>query len=402
MAHSFGVRVYGPLAPYQEGLWKDLLQRGYAPATTQNLLILASHLSLWLEAEEIAPSAFTRDRIDSFLTRRRLSGITWRLTPKGLEPILLYLRARGVVPPFEPPPPDDSLRGQLLQDYNNYLLKERGVTDNTASSYLRVSRRFLSGIEGPNSNIDLSGLTTLKVSQFLVQMARESSIRQAKLTVTALRSFLGYLNVCGQCGDLSGALPMVAGYRLCGLPKAIGDDEVRSLLESCNSKTAIGCRDLAILLCLCRLGLRACEVATLKIDDVRWTQGELHVRGKGSEGRLPLPQDVGEALAHYLRNWRPPSTSQRIFLQAFAPFRELRGSVVVKIVCRAAVRAGLPPIAAHRLRHTAATTMLRKGASLAEIAHVLRHRCVDTTAIYAKVDRNALRALARNWPGGVQ
>lgn len=402
MAHLFGVRVYGPLAPYQEGLWKDLLQRGYAPASTQNLLNLASHLSLWLEAEEIDPSDFTRDRIDSFLAQRRLSGITWRLTPRGLEPILLYLRTRGVVPPSEPPPPDDSLRGQLLQDYNNYLLKERGVTDNTASSYLRVSRRFLSDIEGPNSNIDLFELTTSKVSHFLVQMARESSIRQAKLTVTALRSFLGYLHVCGLCGDLSGALPMVAGYRLCGLPKAIGDDEVRCLLESCNSKTAIGCRDLAILLCLCRLGLRACEVATLKIDDVRWTQGELHVRGKGSEGRLPLPQDVGEALAHYLRNWRPASTSQRIFLQAFAPFRELRGNVVLKIVRRAAVRAGLPPIAAHRLRHTAATTMLRKGASLAEIAHVLRHRCVDTTAIYAKVDRNALRTLARSWPGDVQ
>ena len=233
-------------------------------------------------------------------------------------------------------------------------------------------------------------------------MARESSVRQAKLTVTALRSFLGYLHLRGQCGDLSGALPMVAGYRLSGLPKAIGDDEVRRLLESCNRKTATGCRDLAILLLLCRLGLRACEVAALEVGDVRWVQGELHVRGKGSEGRLPLPQDVGEAVAHYLRDWRPRSTSQRIFLQASAPFRDLRANVVVKIVRRVAVRAGLPPIAAHRLRHTAGTTMLRKGASLAEIAHVLRHRCVDTTAIYAKVDRNALRALARRWPGGAR
>lgn len=266
-----------------------------------------------------------------------------------------------------------------------------------------MSGRFLTGLSEPEgSNLDLSRLSTPTVSQFVVQVARESSVRQAKLTVTALRSFLGYLHVHGQCGDFSGALPAVAGHRLAGLPKAIGDDDVRRLLESCNRETATGCRDLAILLLLSRLGLRACEVAKIEVGDVRWVHGELHVRGKGSEGRLPLPHDVGEAVAHYLREGRPRSTSPRIFLPACAPFHELSPKAVVKIVRRAAVRAGLPPLAAHRLRHTAGTAMLRKGASLAEIAHVLRHRSLDTTAIYAKVDRRALRALARRWPGGAR
>ena len=405
MTPSLGVRVCGPLSPYRDGLWKDLLARGYSPTTAKILLILASHLSRWLEEEAMPPSALTRAQIDAFLTHRRRRGTTWRLTPRGLEPILLYLRSRGVVPLPEPPPTDDSPRARLLREYETYLLKERGVSVPTASSYLRVSGRFLTGLsepEDPNHSLDLSRLSTPTVSQFLLQVARESSVRQAKLTVTALRSFLGYLHVRGQCGDLSGALPAVAGYRLSGLPKAIGDDEVRRLLESCNRETATGCRDLAILLLLCRLGLRACEVAVLEVGDVRWVHGELHVRGKGSEGRLPLLHDVGEAVANYLRDGRPRSTSPRIFLQASAPFRDLSPKTVVKIVRRAAVRAGLPPIAAHRLRHTAGTTMLRQGASLAEIAHVLRHRSIDTTAIYAKVDRRALRALARRWPGGAR
>ena len=174
------------------------------------------------------------------------------------------------------------------------------------------------------------------------------------------------------------------------------------LLESCDPETATGCRDRAILLLLARLGLRACEVARLEIADVRWARGEVRVRGKGSEGRLPLPWDIGAALAHYLRTGRRRSTSPRLFLGVCAPFREMTSHAVAQIVPRVAVRAGLPRIGSHRLRHTAATGMLRKGASLSEVAHVLRHRSLDTTAIYAKVDRRALRPLARRWPGGAR
>lgn len=404
MTHSLRVCVRGPLAPYRDGLCEDLLERGYSPATAKIHLLLASHLSAWLEAEALSPSALTRAQIDAFLAHRRQRGITWRLSPRGLEPILLYLRSRGVVPAPEPPSIDDSPQARLLSEFETYLLKERGVTASTMSSYLRVSSRFLTGLaEVSHSNLhDLTSLSLLMVSQFLLRVARDSSVRQAKLAVTALRLFLGYLHVRGYCGDLSGALPAVVGYRLSGLPKALGDDEIRRLLEGCDPKTATGCRDLAILLLLSRLGLRACEVAQLEVGDVRWAVGEVQVRGKGSEGRLPVPYDVGEAVARYLRDGRPRSTSPRIFLQACAPFHELRPNTVVKIVRRAAARVGLPPIAAHRLRHTAGTMMLRKGASLAEIAHVLRHRCIDTTAIYAKVDHLALRALARRWPGGVR
>ena len=175
----------------------------------------------------------------------------------------------------------------------------------------------------------------------------------------------------------------------------------RRIFGSCDRRTHVGARDHAVLLLLARLGLRAGEVAGLQLDDVHWTQGEILVRGKGRrEDRLPLPVDVGHALASYLRRHRPRARYRTVFLCSCAPQRGLTRAAITAIVVRACVRAGLPAMGAHRLRHTAATQMLQRGASLSEIAQVLRHRHVDTTAIYAKVDRLALRTLARPWSGG--
>ena len=216
----------------------------------------------------------------------------------------------------------------------------------------------------------------------------------------ALRSFLRYLHVRGHCGDLADAVPAVAGYRDSGLPKGVTEEEVRRLLDACDRSTPVGRRNYVVLLLLSRLGLRAVEVAALELDDVRWTRGELVVRSKGSQGALPLPQDVGEALAEYVRRGRPRSTSRKLFLQALAPYRELTSHTVGGIVRSASTKAQLSPIGPHRLRHTAATQMLNKGASLREVAHVLRHQSLLTTVIYAKVDHRRLRTLARPWPGG--
>jgi integrase/recombinase XerD len=223
--------------------------------------------------------------------------------------------------------------------------------------------------------------------------------------VTALRSLLGFLHVDGNIErSLAASVPSVAGRRLAGLPKGLDHpDQVRRLLASCDSGTGNGCRDFAVLTVLVRLGLRAGEVAKLVLDDIDWRAGEIVVRGKANcTERLPLPTDVGGAVAAYLHRGRPASAHGRtVFVRIKAPLRPLSAGGVTQVVAAAARRAGLGQIHAHRLRHTAATQMLRAGASLPEIGQLLRHRRALTTAIYAKVNRDALRTIARPWPGDV-
>jgi integrase/recombinase XerD len=226
----------------------------------------------------------------------------------------------------------------------------------------------------------------------------------AKLTVTALRSLLGFLHVEGLIGEPLGQhVPSVASWRLAGLPRALEPGQVQALLASCDQHTAAGRRDFAMLTLLARLGLRAGEVAALMLDDIDWRAGEITVRGKGSRcERLPLPADAGEAIAGYLLDGRPEpfESARQVFLRARAPHRALTVGGVSGAVSTAGQRAGIGPVRAHRLRHSAATGMLAAGASLTEIGQVLRHRRLLSTAIYAKADTGALRTLARPWPGG--
>ena len=224
----------------------------------------------------------------------------------------------------------------------------------------------------------------------------------AKLTVTALRSLLGFLHVEGVLArSLVEAVPSAASWRLSGLPKALEADDVARLMASCDRATANGVRDFAVLTLLVRLGLRAGEVAGLGLDDVDWRAGELVILGKGRRAeRLPLPVDVGEAITAYLQAGRPVSAQDRaLFQRVRAPHQALTTGGVTQLVVAASRRAGLGQIHAHRLRHTAATQMLRAGVPLEQVGQVLRHRAVLTTAIYAKVDRDALAGLARPWPG---
>lgn len=222
--------------------------------------------------------------------------------------------------------------------------------------------------------------------------------------MSPLRSLLGFLYLEGTIEKpLKFAVPAVAGWRLASLPEGLAPAQVRSLLASPDRRTATGRRDFAILALLIRLGLRSCEVARLRLEDIDWHAGEILVSGKGSRWeRLPLPADVGEAIAAYLRRDRPDTAQGRsVFISINGPHRALAPSAVGAIVSRAALHAGLERINAHRLRHTAASEMLKAGASLPEIGQVLRHRRMATTAIYAKVDYEALRELARPWPGGL-
>jgi integrase len=285
-----------------------------------------------------------------------------------------------------------------------YLLQERGLTLPVTKRYGDVARQFLCACLGQQgeSPIGLGNVRASDVTALVLQQAHSYSTGTAKLWASALKSWLRFLHVKGELShDLTGAVPAIAGWRMTGLPKAIEPAQVNQLLGSCDRRTHTGRRDYAVILLMVRLGLRACEVAALELDDIDWGRGELVVRGKGGrEDPLPLPSDVGEALAGYLRLRRSPIESRRTFLRVRAPRGPLSKSAVLAMVRQRFLKLGLPPFGAHRLRHTTATQMLRKGGSLDEIAHVLRHRSHDTTAIYAKVDRTALRQLAQPWPGG--
>ena len=397
-------RIFGPLEVHLGGVWSYLLAQGYTPLTSRNLLRLASHLSRWLVDAGLRLSELTREHSEAFFVERRQAGYRSYLTPRSLRPILQYLEAEGVLSLPKAVVPRSAV-DEFLDEYEHFLVKERGLKASTAGSYYRsFAHKFLSH-RFDSKCLELSRLSANDITGFILRESETSSVGTTKLMVSVVRSLLRFLHVRGDLQSaLVGAVPAVAGWRQAGVPKFISPRELRLLLKSCDRRTHVGRRNFAILLLLARLGLRSCEVAALELDDIDWRTGELVLHGKGNtDCRLPLPSDVGQAMAGYLQRGRPSSlsTARAIFLTCRAPYRRLTGHRVTSIVADASERAGLRRISGHRLRHTAATQMLRHGATLADIALVLRHRSVDTTAIYAKVDHSTLRELAQSWPGGV-
>jgi len=323
--------------------------------------------------------------------------VTW-VSSQSLVLPLEYLRELGVMLTPAATVASGPLE-QLLAGYRRFLLVERRLSEHTVlGAYVPAARLFLAGREGPDG-LAVERLSAADVSMFLVAECPKRSVSGARDLASALRSFLRYLHLAGLIeAPLQWAVPSVADLRDRSLPRGLEPAAVRKLLASCDRRRTIGRRDYAILLLLSRLGLRRGEVAAIGLEDVDWRAGELLVRGKGSrQDVLPLPVDVGEAVVSYLRR-RPRCESRALFVRMTAPLQGLAPHTIGWIVREACTRAGLPRMGAHRLRHTAATEMLQAGASLAEIGQVLRHREQKTTAIYAKVDRRALRALARPWP----
>jgi site-specific recombinase XerD len=289
----------------------------------------------------------------------------------------------------------------LLARYRGFLMQERGLAGRTTARYLRVARRFLAACS-PGGGVTADSVTVAAALGFLTAECAGKSTGWAGCVAVAVRSLLRFLHLEGLiCGPLAQAVPMPAQWRLAALPKAAGTDVPAALLASCDRESAAGRRDYAVLMLLSRLGLRAGEVAALQMSDIGWRDGTLRVHGKGPRiDVLPLPADAGQAIADYVRRGRPLVAGGALFRRIGAPRGGLDPSAVTGIVYRACDRAGLPRTGAHRLRHTAAVTMLGGGASLPQIAQVLRHSSLATTAIYAKADRQALAALARPWPGG--
>jgi integrase/recombinase XerD len=400
MKESLGVRVSGPLARYAPGFVAVLVEVGYRPNAAAVQLRLLAHLSRWLEREGIDPGDVREPEIERF-REEDLAPVRSLRIAGGLVPLLAYLRGLGVVPVAD----ERALSNVelLLARYREYLLRERGLTAGTARGYIDCVRPFVSSRARGDGELDLVGLMPQDVLAFVLADCQRRPRRSAKLMVTALRSLLRFLYVEGLIErPLAQVVPSVAFWRLQGLPRGLASDQVRALLESCDSDTANGRRDLAILLLLVRLGMRRGEVARLRLEDIDWRAGELLVRGKGARvERLPLPSDVGESVAAYLRDGRPADPGTRaVFMRVRAPRAAMTPAGITQVVVSASKRAGLGEVTPHRLRHTAASELLRRGAPLVEIGQLLRHRTELTTTIYAKVDRDRLRELALPWPGG--
>lgn len=405
MVLVLGCHVDGPLGPYAPGLAEELSLRGYTVSGASQHLCFIAHLDRWMRDQRLAVTELTDSALERYLAERRGAGYVNYRSMKALAPLLGHLAALGVQP--STPPVELDPVAAMLERYRGYLVVERGLTVPTARSYVDAVGPFLTDRAGP-AGLDLAGLTAAEVTAFVVAVCPQRPAGSAKMIVTALRSLLGWLHLDGQLPvSLTSAVPSVAGWRLSSLPRGLEPDQLRRLLASCDRRRTCGRRDYAIMLMLSRLGLRAGEVAGLGLDDIDWRHGEITVRGKGNRAeRLPLPADVGAAVADYLRRGRPPTAQGRsVFVRVKAPHRGLTTGGVTMVVFDAAQRAGLGKMHAHRLRHTAATAMLHAGSPLAEVGQVLRHRSALTTAIYAKVDRDALTVLARPWPveasGGV-
>ncbi len=393
-----GVRVRGPLGDYADGFAEFLAGRGYSPGSVRLQIHLVAQLSRWLDAERLGVGDLTELVAERFIAVRRARVQRLFRSRRALEPVLGYLRGVGVVPIAMPAVPLTAV-DELLERYRRYLLVERTVTVGTAKVYVEAVRSFVASFER-DGRLELEQVTAAEVSAFvLAETARRGS--SICSLATALRSFLGFLHVDGVLErSLAFAVPGVGAWRGAGLPRPLERDEFRRLLATCDRRTAVGRRDFAIMLLMGRLGLRCGEVAALALEDIDWRAGELLIYGKGRrDDRLPLPVDVGHAIAGYVRRGRPIGALDRaVFVRIRAPHRRMGSGAVSRVVAAAAARAGLHPIRAHRLRHTAATELLRAGASLPEVGQVLRHRRVISTAIYAKVDDRALRLLARSWP----
>jgi len=293
---------------------------------------------------------------------------------------------------------------RLQARFRQYLDEERGLQEKTRDQYLKVIRSFLSGRFRDNP-ISLHELNPRDIADFVLCRARAVSPTTAQRAAIVLRCFFRFLYRRGDIPtNLGACVPSVANWSLAPVPKHLPAEKVAHLLEKCNQDSPTGQRDFAILLLLARLGLRAGEVVHMTLDDIDWEAGELVVRGKGGrQDRLPIPEDVGKALAQYIHKVRPRCASRRVFIRMHAPHRGFNYSPSVPcIVHQALNRAGLnlPRSGAHLLRYSLATQMLGAGASLTEIGKILRHQLMRTTAIYAKVDLPVLRTLAQPWPGG--
>ena len=399
-------RLYaGPLGGHVDDFAVWLADQGYAWTTGRQKLGLVGKFNRWLGDQGLDLPALDEVQLERFRTSQsHLGKPTTNLIFDGRE-LLAWLRETERLAPREAEPSCDDPVGDSADRYERFLFDERGASLNTVQAYLSTVRTFL-GDRFESRPADLGSLGLQDINGFILHSCQSHSPATTRVHVAALRSFTGYLYQSGIVAtDIADGIAGVRTWRLSSLPKGLEPDQVEAVLASCDRSTVTGRRDYGVLLLLALLGLRACEVVRLTLDDIDWGHAEIAVVGKGSRRDvLPLPHEVGEALVAYLQAGRPTCATRRLFVGRYAPLRGFQSScAIVNIVRYALARAGIERPgrgAAHLLRHSLATRMLRNGASLEEIGQILRHQSPDSTRIYAKVDLDALRPLAPAWPGG--
>jgi site-specific recombinase XerD len=387
----------GPLADLVHPFRLEMVRRGYTAGTAQDNAYVLACLSRWLGRAGLVPQQLGAVELEEFVGYRRAMGYRRGLSARSLREMLAFLRQVGVVPP-EPPQVEDPVAA-LAAQYAGYLRRERRLSERTISGRVPVVDRFLrTMVVEDRLRVELLG--PQGVVDFVLDASRNYAVGSMKILTVSLRCLLRYLFAVGVVDqDLSTAVPSVAGWRLSTLPPAPGADVLAELLAACDRATPLGLRDQAVLLLMARLGLRAAEIAVLRLEDLDWRNGEVVVHGKGQRiDRLPLPADVGAALVDYLRRGRRPSMLRQVFLRTVGPDKAMSRQSVVMVPRCASRRAGIATVGAHQLRHRAACRVLADGGNLTEVAQLLRHETEATAAIYAKVDLTALSAAAHPWP----
>lgn len=392
----------GRAGPFLEGFAQGLYEAGYAEITARRHLRAAEHLIYWAGRQGTGVRGLTErslERFGSHFGRCKCLryGRSHRLDVlNGARLFFRYLQDIGVIPfsdirPVQDPPP--------LMGFYEWMRQQRGTCAVTLRNYGRHIHHLLKRLGEKPEKFTAKGLR-----HFVLDVSRRSGWAKGKSCTTALRMFLRYLIAEGRCASgLDAAIPVLPHWRLATLPRYFQAEEVERLIASCNPASPVGRRDRAILLLLARLGLRAGDIVQLRLGDIDWKGAWVHVSGKGRrQTRLPLTQEVGKALVAYLKSGRPRTHTAELFIRSRAPFRGFRSHAAVSVIVDQAIRrAGVKRPsrgAAHLLRHSVATSMLRQGASLQDVAALLRHRSIETTQIYAKVDVVALRKIAQPWP----
>ena len=385
-----------------ESFAQDLWHAGYAKITARRHIRSAEHFVYWADDEDIAGSSWNEQvlpRFEDHLSRCKCSGYGHQRRDLlgGVRLFVRYICGGGinVARPSQPAVQTPV----LLAGFNAWMRQQRGTADPTLYNYSIPLGDLLTRVGEDPNRLDAQSLR-----QFVLERSRKCGWAAAKNCTTALRMFLRFLIAEGKCAaGLDAAIPAVAHWRLSSLPRYLQAEDVERVIASCDSASPVGLRDRAILLLLARLALRAGDISRLRLEDIKWTEALISVSGKSRrETQLPLTQEVGQAVVEYLQHGRPQSDSTAVFVRSRAPFRAFANHCAISVIVeRAMRRAGVTcPSrgAAHVLRHSAASSMLRQGASLQEIADVLRHRSIETTQIYAKVDVIALRSIAQPWP----
>lgn len=395
----------GPLVPYFDLFANYLDQQGYKRHLLGRQIRVVANFSQWLQAEQVTAENVTGEHAQRFFDETEYPCPTRRGECATLRHFIDFLIQLGVI--YLIPERDEATPIQhAIDKFATYLHQARALSNKTLIKYCPVIEHFLLEHFGYGA-VDCATLDAGNVIEFVKQQAMHLSPSGAKTMTTALRSFFRYLRYCGEIQlDLASAVPTVPNWSMTGIPRAITPDHLHAVFAHCPRDTPIGLRDYAILLLLARLGLRSSEIVSLTLDSIDWELSSIAVAGKGNQvATLPLPSEVGEAIADYLHHGRPTTDSRTLFLRTLAPIRGLGAQETVATIVGAAIkRASIKTRhrGAHQFRHALAADMLRHGATLSEIGSVLRHRHAKTTGIYAKVDFAALRPLSLPWPGGAK